>query len=90
MKTLSIYKAQGVGTTEPEDLTLVFNTSIFSPTTRDGWEPKWREQLVAEGKKLADALCEVLPGGVIDALLVELLDRKRSMFVIPSFSKDPK
>jgi len=90
MKTVNVFKAQGVGSTEPEDLTLVFDTSIVSPTTRDGWEPKWREQLMEEGKKLADALCDVLPGGVVDALLVELLDRKRTMFIIPSFSKDPE
>jgi len=86
MKILNIYKAQGSGSLEPEDLTLVFDTSIPSPTTRDGWEPKWREQLMSEGKKLADALCNVLPGGVVDALLVELLDHKRSMFVVPTFS----
>jgi len=87
MKTLSIYKAQPIGILEPEDLTLVFDEEIPSPGKGGAWEPVFRECLMVEGKKLADALCDVLPGGVVDALLVELLDRKRCMFVIPSFSK---
>jgi len=88
MKTLNIYKAQPVGTIEPENLTLVFDEAIPSPGKGGAWEHTFRECLMVEGKKLADALCNTLPGGVVDALLVELLDRKRSMFIIPSFSKE--
>lgn len=36
-----------------------------------------------QGKKLSDALFDSLPGGTIDALLVELLQRKASMLVVP-------
>ena len=33
-----------------------------------------------QARELADALFASLPGGTIDALLVEMLDRKRSLF----------
>ena len=35
-----------------------------------------------QAKMIVDALCETLPGGTIDALLVELLDRKRSILIV--------
>ena len=88
MKTLNIYKAQGAGDTVPEDLTLIFDKEIPRPDIINSWESAWRDLLMEEAFQLADALCNVLPGGVVDALLVELLDRKRSMFIIPSFSKE--
>ena len=89
MKTVNVFKAQAIRKGDSvEDLTMVFDTPIEAPKTINGWEPEWREQLQAEGRKIADALCDTLPGGVIDALLVELLDRKRSMCIIPSFSKE--
>ncbi len=34
-----------------------------------------------EGVQLADTLCSVLPQGIVDVLLIELLKRKRSMLV---------
>lgn len=41
----------------------------------------------AQGKELADALCNALPGGTLDQLLVELLRRKASHFVIASWNR---
>ena len=37
----------------------------------------------AEARKICDALIATLPGGTIDALLVHLLEHKRSHFVVP-------
>jgi len=36
----------------------------------------------SEGRKLAEALFSSLPGGTIDALLVELLTRKKSGLIV--------
>ena len=36
-----------------------------------------------EAELLADALCTTLPQGTVDALLVCLLERKRSTLIIP-------
>lgn len=33
-----------------------------------------------EGKSIVDALWKSLPGGIIDAILVELLTKKKSLF----------
>lgn len=42
-----------------------------------------------EAKKLADALYASLPGGTIDALLVQLLDRKRSIYYVRHDEPNP-
>lgn len=39
---------------------------------------RMRAIYASEAKQIVEALCAVLPGGTVDALLVELLDRKRS------------
>jgi hypothetical protein len=41
-----------------------------------------RNNHTEDAKAIADLLWKALPGGTIDALLVEMLDRKRSMFSI--------
>lgn len=87
MKEISIFKAQG---TEVESVVITIDRTVPDPPKGRGWEPPWRDVLNGEAEKLADALCNSLPGGVIDALLVQLLDRKRSMFIVPSFRKEGK
>ena len=46
------------------------------------WMDEQRGFFEAQGKIVADALFASLPGGTIDALLVEMLDRKRSLLRI--------
>jgi len=41
----------------------------------------------AEGQRLADALYDSLPGGTLDQLLLQLLQRRASLFHLP---EDPK
>lgn len=38
---------------------------------------------VAQAKLIVDLLITTLPGGTVDQLLIELLQRKASLFVIP-------
>jgi len=42
-----------------------------------------RDLYTEQGKLLADALFGSLPGGTIDALFCEIMDRKRSLLRIP-------
>ncbi len=41
-----------------------------------------REFYAKEAKLIADVLWECLPGGTVDALLVEMLDRKRTLLKV--------
>jgi hypothetical protein len=88
MKTVNVCKAQGIGNQEVESITIVIDKEHPRPPTGAGWEPQWREALKKEAVTLAEALFSSLSGGVLDALLVELLDRKRSMFIVPSWEKE--
>jgi len=82
MKTISIYKAQpAIKGTPVESLTIRIDTEL--PQIEYGGLDAWRTAAKKEAQMLCDALCDALPQGVTDALLVELLDRKRSLFVIP-------
>lgn len=42
-----------------------------------------RQIYAGQAKMIADTLFGSLPGGTIDALLIEMLDRKRSLFCVP-------
>jgi hypothetical protein len=50
--------------------------------------PEHGEFYKIEGKRLADVLCTTLPGGTLDALLRELLERRASLLIVPMF--EPK
>lgn len=43
----------------------------------------YRELYAAQAKELADVLLKSLPGGTIDQLLAELLERKASLLRVP-------
>lgn len=82
MKTVNAFKAQPATKAGlVESVTLLINEELPEITYSDLDE--WRQVAKNEAQKIADALCESLPQGVVDALLVELLDRKRSLFTIP-------
>lgn len=49
---------------------------------------KHRDMYTCQAKMLSRALCHSLPGGTLDALLVDLLDRKRSLFRVPLFTEE--
>lgn len=79
MKTTHIFKAQSIIKGEPIDSQLIsIETTIPDEMTLDGARTVFAE----EAKMLADALFSCLPGGTLDVLLIEMLERKRSLFVI--------
>lgn len=84
MITLRIHHAQPCydGATTPAR-TIV----IDAPFPRDDQESirDVRRRFVEEGRALAGALCEALPGGTLDQLLAELMARRASLFVVPLF-----
>jgi hypothetical protein len=43
-----------------------------------------------EAQRLGDALCEHLPGGLVDAILGDLLRRKATVYCVPLYDRDPK
>ena len=53
-------------------------TRDLPPFNREDDKPR-RKMFKYQAKAIADALFYSLPGGTIDALLVEMLDRKRSL-----------
>ena len=89
MKTINIYKAQPVVKGEEvESLTINLHKPLPEKVYKDLDE--WRQVAKKEAATLCESLCGALPQGVTDALLVELLDRKRSLFVVPMESAAPQ
>lgn len=84
MSTLKIYKAQGIGDRRVEALAIVAEEEI--PNIND-LEKSWRVY-ANQAKCIADAIFKALPGGTVDALLVEMLTRKASLLVIPHVLAD--
>ena len=68
-----------------EHLTLIFDKRlpdhVAKGTLAD--ERHVRDYYESEGREIANALLRHLPGGLIDGLLVALLDHKRSLFRVP-------
>ena len=55
---------------------VIIAEKVFPEYTNMAEARFWHGQ---DAKKIADALFASLPGGTIDALIVEMLDRKRSV-----------
>lgn len=85
MPVYNIYKAtRMVGRDEcvpVESVTINIHTELPETTTQDLAE--WRAVAMKEALALDEALSNSLPQGVYDALLVRMLERKRSLFVVP-------
>jgi hypothetical protein len=80
----TIYKAQPIGDQVIPDLDIRATDTLpeqpFFPSST--WEKHWRDIYAAQAGAIADALYASLPGGTLDALLVEMLDRKRSILKV--------
>lgn len=82
MQVVNIKKAGAIGTDVREDTQI--NIAGEPPQFRgEGWEQNAREFYQAEGKALANAIFDSLPGGTIDQLILEMLTRRASMFRVP-------
>jgi hypothetical protein len=82
MKTLHSYRANPIGVTNVEELTLVFDQSLPNNAPQIDFLDTWKELYAAEAVQLVDAMRRTLPGGLIDALLIELLRLKASVFKV--------
>jgi hypothetical protein len=80
-ETITIYKAQKTGDKDVQPITLKFVEDI--PKFENIYKSERLFQ--TDALDLADTLCAVLPGGTLDRLIVELLKRKVSNFVVPLF-----
>jgi hypothetical protein len=85
MRTINVFKAQPFSACptagEVESVSIIIDRPLPEKVYKDLDE--WRQVAKKEAQTLCDALCGSLPQGVADALLVELLDRKRSLFIVP-------
>jgi hypothetical protein len=77
-KNVRIHRAQDTVLNGQDDLEI----SATVPFPRHETLAEAGAMFTAEAQDLADALVATLPGGTIDALIVRLLDHKRSHFVV--------
>jgi hypothetical protein len=84
MKTIKICKAQGFRDKPVESTTIQFDQEAprFDSLERQG------KLYDVEAQHLADVLCTTLPGGTLDRLMAELLQRRASLLIVPMF--EPK
>jgi len=79
MKELEVFKAQGTGEEEIEEIHIIFNKTIpdFESVGETDYIFK-RDSL-----NLEHFLYVTLPGGTYEMLLIEMLSRKRNQLVVP-------
>lgn len=71
MKTIYAFKAQPVGSSTPEALTVIIKDEL--PATE-----KAEQSMEYDARRIASALWNSLPGGTVDRLCAELLRRQAS------------
>ncbi len=79
-----LYVAKGA----QDKLTLIFDTDVpnLSPVMGEGansWIKRNRLMYAEQAKKILDELQLHIPGGLMDALLAEMCDRKASILRVP-------
>lgn len=83
----TIYKAQTIGGRTAPDFSLVATEEL--PDTEKGnydedvYRPASIRQFDEQADIIVSAMIESLPGGTIDAVLIRLLQHRRSLFVVP-------
>lgn len=88
MIRLDLYRARAVVKSEPvQPLTIAIVEELpddlgEAVKNYPDWERRARARYREQAKMLANALGHALPGGTLDALLVELLDRHRSLLAV--------
>ncbi len=87
MKTIKTFKANPIGSEAIEPLKIEFTKDIPEFSFSSDYEEKYKEIYNSDAKKIVDALGFSLPGGLIDAILVELLKQKTCILSVPFVSK---
>jgi hypothetical protein len=76
---INLYKARGFRDKPIESTTIHIHREIMDDVSIDEARAVYQKEALT----LAEILFAALPGGVIDALLIEFLTRKRSLLAIP-------
>lgn len=76
---LRLLRAGAVGDNQAPSAKIIIDTTITDPPSLEAARTLFKRQAVV----LADVLFASLPGGTIDALLVEMMARKVSLFTVP-------
>lgn len=84
MKQINVFKAQRLTKSgeEVESVQIVINLEVSDGALESLAE--WKQVTQKEAEALEDALISALPQGIYDALLIRMLERKRSLFVVPA------
>lgn len=82
MKTVIVSKAKG-GTEPHESAVIDISGAIPDIPLDEDYPAKHREFFEEQGKVIADALFGHLPGGTVDQLICEMLQRRASLFRVP-------
>ena len=76
MKTVSIYRAQGIRDEGVTPVTIVIEAEVPSKPTA----AEQAAMYASEGAALAEAIWGACPGGTVDGLIAALLARRASLF----------
>jgi len=83
MRTITTYKAQRIFATRPiESVRIDISNEIPDSGVCESLE-ETRQLYHKEAFALADALFSTLPGGLVDALLAEMMKRRSTLLKIP-------
>lgn len=85
MVEMTSYRAEPIGSVTPEALRLTFEQAVPrlpSSADVDGMT-QHRRFYADEGRRIVEAMLAALPGGLIDGILLALLDYKRNVFRVP-------
>jgi hypothetical protein len=79
---ITIYKAQSVANIGVPDLDIRADQPVPNVGLANTWMADARDFYREQAVEIATRLIQSLPGGTIDALLVQLLDHKRSLLQV--------
>lgn len=86
-----LYKARPIGDLHQPDLHLSatepipYGPKIDAVESHQLWEAAYRDRFSAQAKIVVDALCASLPGGTLNAILCQMLERHRSLLIVRMF-----
>ena len=84
MRQVNIYKARRLTDRSDEVESVSISIEKELPDSVAGSLDEWKTVAQREAIVLEDALISALPQGIYDALLIRMLERKRSLFVVPA------
>ncbi len=81
MKEIKIVSYKARGGEEVPQLTIVFYLEL--PTIENSTLQIMSDLYKEEAEKIIDKMLKSLPGGLFDAIMIEMLDKKRSLLAVP-------